>query len=166
MIFHCKQNNHNGLKPKSWVAEIRSLSYTLSHCRNDIEIWWVCGKVFLLHSMKHERFTLLIYNNIKKTQLYSPHELSLKTEPRHERGKSNKRYLCWFTVSIPVKAYQILFKKTWAYTEPKKIKYIKNAFDKKIWEVIRGLEDIFVAFCREGYMNKNHFAMRLYPWVL
>ena len=130
-FFHCKQNNHNGLKPKSWVAEIRSLSYTLSHCRNDIEIWWVCGKVFLLHSMKHERFTLLIYNNIKKTQLYSPHELSLKTEPRHERGKSNKRYLCWFTVSIPVKAYQILFKKTWAYTEPKKIKYIKNAFDKK-----------------------------------
>ena len=111
---HCKENNGNGLRPKSWAAEIRSLSYTLSHCRNDIEIWWVCGKVFLLHSMQHERFTLLIYNNIKKTQLYSPHELSLKTETRHERRRSNKRYLCWFTVSIPLYAYQILFKKTWA----------------------------------------------------
>ena len=52
----------------------------------------------------------------------------------------------------------------------KEDKIQKNAFDKKnlrgLVYLIRGLEDIFLAFYSEGYMNKNHFVMRLYPWVL
>ena len=130
----CKQNNHNGLKPKSWAAEIRSLSYTLSHCRNDIEIWWVCGKVFLLHRMKHERFTLLIYK--KKTQHYSPHELSLKTEPRHERRRSNKDIYVSLQSASQWRRIKYCSKRRGQKDGTKENEIYKKAFDKNVEEVL------------------------------